>query len=123
MASTSGSAVCAALKAAMPKLTSTPASRPEAIAIGMRFITRSNQPVTPHNKISPAQTMNAPVAWPRSNPSPALASTAAPGVLQAIITGWRRISEGMALVSPMPRPSAHIQELITSCDAPKACAA
>ena len=44
-------------------------------------------------------------------------------LLQALITGWRRISEGMALVRPMPRPSAHIHELITSCDAPKACAA
>jgi hypothetical protein len=42
-----------------------------------------------------------------------VASTAAPGVLQATITGWlAAISEGMAEHSPMPRPSAHIHEVI-----------
>ena len=54
---------------------------------------------------------------------PALASTAAPGVLQAIITGFFSHSDGKAVVSPMPRPSAHIQDVVCSGVAPKACAA
>lgn len=28
------------------------------------------------------------------------------------MTGWRRISEGTSEHSPMPRPSAHIQDVI-----------
>jgi hypothetical protein len=54
---------------------------------------------------------------------PATASTAAPGVLQAIITGLRHHSEGSAEASPMPMPSAHIHEAAISGVAPKACAA
>ena len=54
---------------------------------------------------------------------PALASTAAPGVLQAIITGFFSHNDGKAVVSPMPRPSAHIQDVVCSGVAPKACAA
>ena len=54
---------------------------------------------------------------------PALASTAAPGVLQATITGLRNHSEGTSVHRPMPRPIAHIHEAITAGVAPKACAA
>ena len=54
----------------------------------MRFITRSNQPVAPATVMSSAHTMKAPTASPRLWPAPAVASTAAPGVLQAIITGF-----------------------------------
>lgn len=75
---------------------------------------RSNQPVTPHSVISAALTMKAPMASPMLKPpaSPAVASTAAPGVDHAIMTGMRSTSEGTREHSPMPRPSAHIQEVI-----------
>ena len=52
-----------------------------------------------------------------------MANTAAPGVLQATITGFLSTSEGSAEHSPMPRPSAHIHELICSGVAPSAVAA
>ena len=68
ISSTSGSAVCAAAKACRPKRASTPASSADAIAIGMRFMMRSNQPVTPNSVISAAHTMNAPVACAMSKP-------------------------------------------------------
>ena len=50
------------MKACRPKRASTPASSAEAIAIGILFITRSNQPVAPASVISSAQTMKAPTA-------------------------------------------------------------
>ena len=53
----------------------------------------------------------------------AVASTAAPGVLQATITGLRSTSDGSAEHRPMPRPSAHIHELICAGVAPSAVAA
>ncbi len=125
MTSTSGSAVCTAAKACMPKRASTPASSADASSMGIRFITRSNQPVTPARVMSKAHTMNAPTASPMLKPParPAVASTAAPGVDQATMTGWRRMSEGISEHSPMPRHSAHIQEVICSGVAPNACAA
>ncbi|OIQ71219.1 hypothetical protein GALL_471670 [mine drainage metagenome] len=109
----------------MPKRANTPASKPEAIAMGRWSMTRSNQPVTPHSVIRAAHSMKAPTACPMEKPpaTPAVASTAAPGVLQATITGLRKISEGSAVHSPMPRPSAHIQEVMSSGVAPKASAA
>lgn len=69
--------------------------------------------------------MNAPVAcaMPKPPATPAVASTAAPGVLHATITGWRNHSEGSSVHSPMPRPSAHIHELICAVLAPSAVAA
>jgi hypothetical protein len=90
ISSTSGKAVCAAAKAWMPKRASTPASSAEAIATGMRFMTFSNQPVTPNSVISAALTMKAATASAIEKPpaSPAVASTAAPGVDQATITGF-----------------------------------
>ena len=77
-----------------PKRASTPASSAEAIAIGMRFITRSNQPVAPTSVISAAQTMKAPTAsaMAKRHAAPP-ASTAAPGVDQATITGLRQHSD------------------------------
>ena len=98
--------------------------------MGMRFISRSNSPVRPDSVMSAAHTMKAPTASAMENPAPlaeaatpAEASTAAPGVLQATITGWCSHSEGRAEHRPMPRPSAHIHEVIWAGVAPKACAA
>ena len=93
--------------------------------MGKWFMARSNQPVTPTSVISAAHTMNAPTASAMLKPpaTPAVASTAAPGVLQATITGFFRISDGTAVHRPMPRPSAHIHEVICSGVAPKASAA
>ena len=104
---------------------STPASSADARAMGILFITRSNQPVAPTMTMRTALMRNAPTASAMVKPPamPAVASTAAPGVLQAIITGWRSTSEGTAEHSPMPSPSAHIQEVICAGVAPKACAA
>ncbi len=69
--------------------------------------------------------MKAPTACGNVKPpdDAAVASTAAPGVLQATITGFRSHSDGKAEHSPMPRPSAHIQELICAGVAPSAVAA
>jgi hypothetical protein len=111
------------MKACRPKRASTPASNAEAMAIGMRSMTRSNHPVIPTSVISTAQTMNAPTASPMPWPAPATASTAAPGVLQAIITGLRSHSDGSADDNPTPRQSAQIQELSRAGVAPKFCAA
>ena len=98
--------------------------------MGMRFISRSNRPVTPASVMSTAHTMNAPTASAMGNPAPlavaatpADASTAAPGVLHATMTGWRSHSEGSAEHRPMPSPSAHIQDVICAGVAPNACAA
>ncbi len=91
----------------------------------MRFITRSNQRVTPARVMSIALTMNAPTASPMLKPpaNPAVASTAAPGVDQATMTGCRRINEGTSEHRPIPRPSAHIHEVTWAGVAPNACAA
>ena len=91
----------------------------------MRFITRSNQPVAPASVMNSAHTMKAPTASAMEKPpaSPAVANTAAPGVDQATMTGWRSSSEGTSEHSPMPSPSAHIHEVICAGVAPKACAA
>ena len=77
---------------------------------------RSNQPVTPTRMMNAALTMKAPMASPMEKPParPAVANTAAPGVDQATMTGMRKISEGTSEQSPMPRPSAQIQEVICS---------
>ena len=125
MASTRPKADCSAMKASRPKRASTPASKALARANGMRSMMRSNQPVMPQSVMSAALTMKAPTASPMPNPpfAPALASTAAPGVLQATITGWRSHNEGSSEPRPMPRPSAHIQEAVCAGDAPSACAA
>ena len=52
-----------------------------------------------------------------------VASTAAPGVDQATMTGLRSHSDGSKEHRPMPRPSAHIHEVICAGVAWKACAA
>ena len=91
----------------------------------MRSITRSNQPLAPARTMSSAETMNAPVAsaMPKWPAAPATASTAAPGVLHAIITGFFSQSEGSSVVRPMPQPSAHIHEAACAGEAPSDCAA
>ncbi len=91
----------------------------------MWSISRSNQPVTPNSVISTAQAMNAPTAcgMVKAPPAAAVANTAAPGVLQAIITGMRSHSEGSSDAKPMPSPSAHIHEAVCAGVAPKAVAA
>ena len=58
------------------------------MACGMRFIRRSNRPVTPASTMRALQAMKAPMAWGRSMPLLA-ATSAAPGVDQAVSTGWR----------------------------------
>jgi len=110
----SGRAVWAAENASIPNLASTPASKPAAISVGMRFITRSNHPVTPTSVMSTAHTIKAPTAcaisyWPVA---PAAANTAAPGVDHAIMTGFRSQSEGNREHKPIPKPKAHIHEAI-----------
>jgi hypothetical protein len=82
--------------------------------MGMRLMARSNQRVAPATVISAAQTMKAPTASAMLNPpaSPAVASTAAPGVDQATMTGLRSHSDGSKVHRPMPSPSAHIHEVI-----------
>ena len=93
----------------MPKRASTPASSAEVMATGMCRIRRSRAPLAPTMMVSKAASMNAPTACAMVNPSPArpaVASTAAPGVDQAIITGLRSHKDGSTVHRPMPRPRA-----------------
>ena len=125
MSKTRGSAVCNAAKVWMPNRVKTPASNAEAISEGMRSATRSNSPVAPTRIISAEHTMNAPTASPMENPpaTPAVANTAAPGVDHATITGLRSTRDGTSEHSPIPRPSAQIQEVIWAGVAPNPWAA
>jgi hypothetical protein len=92
------------------------------MACGMRSITRSKARVQPASMISSPQTTKAPTASPR--PKPLLpAISAAPGVDQAVSTGWRVHSDRPIEVMPMPRPSAHIHEVVCAGVAPSAWAA
>ena len=84
----------------------------------------------PASAMNAAHTMNAPTASAMPNPAPlalaatpAAASTAAPGVDQATMTGCLSHPEGNAEHRPMPNPNAHIQEVICAGLAPNACAA
>jgi hypothetical protein len=80
----------------------------------------TNQPITPLRVISAAHTKKAPTASAMVKPipllpaRPAVASTAAPGVLQATMTGLRNHSDGTREHSPMPSPRAHIQDAISA---------
>ena len=122
MTSTSSGALLTVSTASSPKRASTPASKAAATAKGMRSIRRSNQPVRPKIRINTAQNRNAPTASGMLRPEVA-ASKAAPGVDQAVKMGWRDHQDRPRLVSPMPRPRAHIQELVWAGVAPSACAA
>ena len=78
-------------KASIPKRSNTPASIAEAIATGIRFISRSNSRVAPARTISTAQTTKAPIACAIVNPATPVALvaiSAAPGVDQAATTGF-----------------------------------
>jgi len=89
----------------------------------MRSITCANQPVNPASVTRAAQATKAPTACSIGTPTPALTSSAAPGVLQAVSTGLRVHSDSPAEVTPMPRPSAHIHDTVCACVAPSAAAA
>ena len=92
------------------------------MACGMRSITRSKIRVTPASTMSRPQATKAPTASFMATPL-VPASSAAPGVDQAVSTGWRYHSDSSTVVAPMPRPSAHIQEVVCAGVAPSACAA
>ena len=89
------------------------------MATGMRSISFSNQPLAPAQAISSPQTMKAPMASGISTPE-VDASSAAPGVDQAVSTGWRVQRLKARLVRPMPRPRAHSQEAVWAGVAPRA---
>ncbi len=78
----------------------------------MRSMTRANQPVAPASVMSSAQTMKAPTACSIGTPAPAVTSSAAPGVDQAVSTGWRYHRLRPRLVRPMPRPNAQIHDAV-----------
>ena len=85
----------------------------------MRFITRSNQPVTPLSHISTPHSRKAPVASGRLTPAAALAITAAPGVDQVIRMGARAHSDRPSVARPMPRPRASTQDVTWAGVAPR----
>ena len=66
-----------------------PASIAAAIGSGTRSMMRSNQPLMPLKVISIAEKMNAPMASGRLMPCSEVASSAAPGVDQAVMIGIR----------------------------------
>jgi hypothetical protein len=123
MVKTSANSRCMAAKASKAKRASTPASKAAARACGMRSMTRANQPVAPARVMSSAHTRKAPTPSAMGTPTPAVASKAAPGVDQAVSTGWRYQTLSPRLVRPMPRPRAQIQEAACAGVAPKAAAA
>ena len=93
--------------------------------MGIRSATRSKPLVAPTRITSKEHTMNAPTASPMEKlpAAPAVASTAAPGVDQATITGLRSNSDGTREHRPMPKPSAQIHDVICAGVAPKLWAA
>ena len=107
----------------IPKRSSTPASMPAASDFGTCFISVSTQPVTPHTVISAEATRNAPTASLIGRPTSAVASSAAPGVDQAVSTGLRKYRDSPMHVLPMPKPSASNHELMCAGPAPAAEAA
>lgn len=72
--------------------------------------------------IGTPETMKGPVATGSDTPC-VVANSAAPGVDQAMNTGWRYQSDSPMLVSPVPMPSGHIHDEISAGVAPSACAA
>ena len=89
------------------------------MATGMRSISFSNQPLAPATVMSRPQTTKAPIASGISTPE-VEASRAAPGVDQAVSTGWRVHRLKARLVTPMPRPSAQSHEAVCAAVAPSA---
>ena len=87
--------------------------------MGMRSISFSNSPLAPAATISSPQTMKAPTASGMATPA-VDASSAAPGVDQAVRMGWRVHRLRPRLVRPMPRPSAHSHEAVCAGVAPRA---
>ena len=84
---------------------------------------RANQPLAPATVMSSAHTMKAPTACAIGTPTPAVTSSAAPGVDQAVSTGCRYHRLRPRLVQPMPRPSAQIHDAVCAGVAPSAAAA
>ena len=76
------------LNASKPKRSNTPASIADAIAIGMRFIRRLNNPDAPAMMMSTAQNTNAPNAFGIVKPIALVAISAAPCVDRAATTGF-----------------------------------
>ena len=62
MANAMKNCVFIATNTSSPKRSNTPASIPEAIDMGIRFMLRSNQPENPHNVINAPETRKAPTA-------------------------------------------------------------
>ena len=75
--------------------------------------------------MSSALRMKAPMPSAMLKPpaSAAVATTAPPGVDQATITGFFRISDGISVHSPGPMPMAQIHDVTCAGVAPSACAA
>jgi hypothetical protein len=97
-------------KASTPNLNRIPASIAPASDSGTRFMMRSNQPLKPLTVIRTAEKIKAPIASSRPTPCSEVASSAAPGVDQAVMIGIRCRQERPIVVRPMPMPSAIIHE-------------
>ena len=82
-----------------------------------------NHPVTPHSTMSAELAMKMPIDWEMPTPLRLVASSAAPGVDQAVSTGARQMSDSVTQVTPMPMPRAHIHEASWAASAPAALAA
>ncbi|MGF6859312.1 hypothetical protein OKW29_008223 [Paraburkholderia sp. CI3] len=96
----------------MPISNRMPASSAAARPDGIRFISASNQPVTPTSVSSAAQKMNAPIACAYSTCGSDDTSSAAPGVDHAITIGARKRSDRLIVHRPMPIDSAQIHDEI-----------
>ena len=90
---------------------------------GISVIRRAKSPVMPQSKISALAKMNTPMVSASVTPCRLVASSAAPGVDQAVSTGALYHQESTSVLTPIPIPSAVIQPAICCALAPAAAAA
>ena len=109
--------------ACSPKRSRMPASIAAARPGGMIFIRRANRPVAPQITISAEAKIKIPAASCRLLPARPVASSAAPGVDQAVSTGARYHKLSASVLTPMPMPSIVIQPAVWAGVAPAAAAA
>ena len=95
-----------------------PASIAAASVGGIIFIRRANRPVTPHSTISPLAKIKIPTASLSETPCKLVASSAAPGVDQAVNTGIRYQTLSTSVLTPIATPRAVIQPAICAGVAP-----
>ena len=120
---TSAGAVAALSNGATTKRSSTPASIAAATAVGRRRISVSRGRNAAVSRTRAPASRKAPTAAGSPIAPPVAAISAAPGVDQAVMIGWRWRRLSQLLVAAMARQSAVTQEEVCAGSAPTARAA